>query len=371
MNPLAGRGSAATPLAAVMAMLVLYASLYPFEGWRWPPGQGLPALLSLPWPPWRDPIDQLLNFLGYLPLGLLAMLALRRRGLAWGLCLTGALSFAALLSYVSEVLQHLLPGRHPSLKDWAFNLLGAACGAALTRLLASLGLLGRWQQVREAWFVRRSAGALALLALWPVGLLFPAPAPWALGQFGGTLREHLAGLVDGVDWALDLHDWLAQPDTSQPLGPLAMVSVSTLGLLAPCLVAVAIARPGWRRLVLASGALLLGGLVMTLSTLLNFGPQHALAWLTPAGNLALVLGAAGALVAALLPSKLAAGLGLCVIAAQVAMVANAPWDPYFAISLQAWEQGRWVRLHGLAQWVGWLWPLMAMGWLLWRVGHRE
>ncbi|HRD84627.1 MAG TPA: VanZ family protein, partial [Rubrivivax sp.] len=72
--------------------------------------------------------DQLLNFLGYLPLGLLAMLALRRRGLAWGLCLTGALSFAALLSYVSEVLQHLLPGRHPSLKDWAFNLLGAACG---------------------------------------------------------------------------------------------------------------------------------------------------------------------------------------------------------------------------------------------------
>lgn len=174
-----------------------------------------------------------------------------------------------------------------------------------------------------------------------------------------------------MDWALDLHDWLAQPDTSQPLGPLAMVSVSTLGLLAPCLVAVAIARPGWRRLVLASGALLLGGLAMTLSTLLNFGPQHALAWLTPAGNLALVLGAAGALVAALLPSKLAAGLGLCVIAAQVAMVANAPWDPYFAISLQAWEQGRWVRLHGLAQWVGWLWPLMAMGWLLWRVGHRE
>ena len=25
-------------------------------------------------------------------------------------------------------------------------------------------------------------------------------------------------------------------------------------------------------------------------------------------------------------------------------------------SLQAWEQGRFIRFHGLAQWVGWLWP---------------
>jgi hypothetical protein len=32
--------------------------------------------------------------------------------------------------------------------------------------------------------------------------------------------------------------------------------------------------------VLAAGALVLGVLAMTVSTLLNFGPRHAMAWLT-------------------------------------------------------------------------------------------
>ena len=37
-----------------------------------------------------------------------------------------ALLVAAGLSYATEVTQHLLPGRHPSLKDWLMNTLGAA-----------------------------------------------------------------------------------------------------------------------------------------------------------------------------------------------------------------------------------------------------
>ena len=52
-------------------------------------------------------------------------------------------------------------------------------------------------------------------------------------------------------------------------------------LLAPCLVAYTIARPGWRRLVLAGGAAALGFAAMTLSTAMNFGPDHAFAWRTP------------------------------------------------------------------------------------------
>jgi hypothetical protein len=72
----------------------------------------------------------------------------------------------------------------------------------------------------------------------------------------------------------------------------------------------------------------------------------------------------------LLPRRLAAGLGLVVLTGLVVGVAQAPADPYFAQSLQAWEQGRFVRFHGLAQWVGWLWPYAAMGWLLSRLGAR-
>jgi hypothetical protein len=78
-----------------------------------------------------------------------------------------------------------------------------------------------------------------------------------------------------------------------------------------------------------------------------------------------------ALVASLASNRLAVGIGLVVITGLVALVAQAPADPYFADNLQAWEQGRFVRFHGLAQWVGWLWPYAALVWLLTRLGNRD
>jgi len=66
-----------------------------------------------------------------------------------------------------------------------------------------------------------------------------------------------------------------------------------------------------------------------------------------------------------------AGAGLVALTGLVVGVSQAPADPYFALSLQAWEQGRFVRFHGLAQWVGWLWPYAALLWLLTRLGPRE
>ena len=72
-----------------------------------------------------------------------------------------------------------------------------------------------------------------------------------------------------------------------------------------------------------------------------------------------------------LPRRAAAGVGLVVLGALVALVADAPADPYFADSLQGWEQGRFIRFHGAAQWIGWLWPYVAMLYLLARIGARE
>ena len=78
MNP--RHRSSATPLALAMAALVLYASLYPFTGWRWPVGHAPATLLVLPWPPWQTPLDETFNFVGYLPLGLLVFIAAVRSG---------------------------------------------------------------------------------------------------------------------------------------------------------------------------------------------------------------------------------------------------------------------------------------------------
>ncbi len=73
----------------------------------------------------------------------------------------------------------------------------------------------------------------------------------------------------------------------------------------------------------------------------------------------LALGAVLALACVFLGQRPAAALGLVALSVNVALVAQAPSDPYYADSLQAWEQGRFIHFHGLAQWVGWLWPFAA------------
>lgn len=354
------------------AALVLYASLYPFSGWRWPPGQAVETLIRLPWTRWLGAFDVTLNVLGYLPLGALVTLAALRSGWKTRWALAAALLLPGLLSYGTEVLQQFLPRRVPALEDWLANTAGALAGALLAALGNALGIVGRWHALRERWFASESAGALALLALWPLGLLFPAPVPLGLGQVGERLREWTAGWLHDVPWAAPVYALLAAPgQPTLPLRPLTETLVIALGLLAPCLVAYSVMRPGWRRVAMSFGALGLGAGAMSLSTLLNFGPGHALSWLGPAALPGLGLGLLLALVVVPLPRRVVAAVGLVALTGLVVGVAQAPADPYFAQSLQAWEQGRFVRFHGLALWVGWLWPYVAMLWLLSRLGARH
>ena len=362
--------SSASPLALAYVALVLYASLYPFADWRWPPGLTLDDLARLPWPPWTVTADVVFNLLGYAPLGALLLLAVLRSGgrLAWALML--ALAGPAVLSYGTEVAQQFLPGRHPSLKDMALNTAGAAAGALLALAMQALGAVDRWHRARERWFLRDSAGGLALLALWPVALLFPAPVPLGLGQGLLRLRELAANAMAGVDWAEPAHALLAAPANASALGPLGQTLTTALGLLAPCLVAYSVARTGWRRAVLALGAAALALAGMTLSTALNYGPDHALAWLTPYAVPGLVSGLVVALLVAPLPRGVVVGLGLVVLTGLVTAAAQATDNPYFAQSLRAWEQGQFVRFHGVAQWLGWLWPFAAIAWLFTRLARR-
>jgi VanZ family protein len=366
-----GDRSSAVPLAWAWAGLIVYASLFPFEGWRWPPGMPVWQLPHLPWPRYFIPFDITGNLLAYAPLGGLVALAQLRHGRpAWAAVATGVLLGAG-LSYALEITQQLLPPRVPSLLDWVLNAAGATLGALLAGLAHVLGLLRRWQAARERWLERGNAGALALLVLWPVALLFPTPVPLGLGQVGEVLRDALAAWLVDVPWAQPVSDWLVPPLAAQPpLTPQAEAMAVMLGLLSPCLLAFAAARPGWRRLGLALGAACMAVGATTLSTVLNFGPDHALAWRTPGTLAAMGVALLLALAALWLRPRLAGALALVALSGLVVLVHGAPTDPYFADSLQGWEQGRFVRFHGVAQWLGWLWPYAAMAWLLARTGRR-
>jgi VanZ family protein len=355
-----------------VAALVVYASLYPFEGWRWKPGVDGWALLWLPWPPYRDPFDEIANLLGYVPLGALLYGAAVRSGGPRGSALLLALVLPGALSFTVEVVQQFLPSRVPSSKDCAFNVAGALLGALLAMSLQSSGVVDRWHRLRERWFFADSAGGLLLLLLWPAALLFPAPVALGLGHLWTQLDALLLALLKDTPYASTAAAWLGDGLVDRDaLSRLEEVAITALGLWAPCLVAYACSRIGWHRLVLVVGALGFGVGVTALSTMLNFGPQHAFAWWTASTSPALGLGVVLALLSLGTGRRLASALGLLALGLSVALVAQAPADPYYAASLQAWELGRMIRFHGIAQWIGWLWPYAAMCWLLLRLAAPE
>ncbi len=356
----------AWPLALVYTALAVYASLYPFADWR---DQGvLPwAYLTAPLPKYWVGFDVAINLLGYAPLGfLLALGALRTGQTRWAVALAVAGAFA--LSATMEALQGYLPARVPSNVDLVLNTLGALLGALLAWLLERVGVLARWSRVRTRWFHGNARGALVLLALWPLALLFPPPVPLGLGQVMERVEAGLASLLEDTPFL----DWLPVRDIElQPLVPSAELLCVVFGALAPILLGYSVLRTLPQRAVVMLGLLLLGMVASTLSAALSYGPEHAWAWLT----LPVQVGLVGALLLATLllpvPRRTCAALALLVLAVSLSLLNQAPTSAYFAQTLQTWEQGRFIRFHGLAQWLGWLWPYAALVAVVVRLSGRE
>ncbi len=347
--------TSAWPLAFLYAGLVLYASLYPFTGWR---VQGVQpwSWLSAPWPQYWTAFDLYANFLGYVPLGLLLALGAWRLGwprVAWGL----GVGLPLLLSAGVESAQTYLLVRVPSNLDFALNTLGGATGAFLAWWLQRSGLLQHWGRWREAWFAPGTHGSLVLLAIWPLALLYPLSVPFGLGQ----AWDHLAQALADWWWDTPFIAWLPEPgQPADPLSPLTEAFCVTLGLLAPLLMVYGDMRGWWRRLVFAGVFLAAAWGVAGLSGALTYGPVHAWSWATDPVVAGLVGAALAAALCAPLTRRLCHALMLLSLGVMLALLNRAPEVPYFAQSIEIWEQGRFIRFHGLSQWLGWLWPYAAI-----------
>lgn len=361
--------TSAWPLALVYGVLVVYASLYPFADWR---VQGIApwTFLVSPLPRYWTGFDVMTNLVGYAPMGFLLCLARLRtegKGATWR-AVVFASSLAGGLSLILESLQNFLPVRVPSNLDLGLNLLGGVLGAATAALLERWGALARWSRFRARWFVPQARGGLVLLALWPFALLFPAAVPLGLGQVLERLEFALAEALENTPFL----NWLPVRDVElQPLVPGVEMLCVMLGALVPCLLAYSIMSRGWRRGMLALLLVLLGCGMTALSAALSYGPHHAWAWLT----LPVQVGLVGALVLAMLvtpvPATACAGLLLLALAVHASLLNQAPTSAYFAQTLQTWEQGRFVRFNGVAQWLGWLWPYAALCVVLHRLSVRD
>jgi hypothetical protein len=248
--------------------------------------------------------------------------------------------------------------------DFVLNLGGAWLGAVTATLLEKMGAIDRWSHFRARWFVADARGALVLLALWPVALLFPAAVPLGLGQVFERLESALAELLMDTPFL----EWLPVRDVEfQPLLPGAEMICVMLGALIPCLLGFCVIPAVPRRAVFVLAVLAAGVGVTALSAALSYGPAHAWSWISLPVKVGLGMTALLAFVMMNVPGRVSAGLMLLALGIFLSVINQAPNSAYFAHTLHTWEQGRFIRFHGVGQWLGWLWPYAALAYVLSRV----
>jgi VanZ family protein len=353
-NPYGGKPwhTRTSPLArgacALYVLLLLYSGLAPWRGWR-DLGVAPLAYLSAPIPRHLTTFDLFVNMLGYMPLGVLLVLAVHPhiRGRMAALL---ALLAGVLISGVIEALQTYLPSRVASNIDLLTNGAGALLGGLLAAPFASSLIdRGRLADLRLRWFERRPSILLLLVALWPIAQLYPAPMLFGTGDVRVPLAAAAAAL--GIGWpSID----------AASFGPsefvLAEAFVVAAGVLAIGLAFASAMRPAAPRVALIV-ALLVGALLLkALTHGLQFGPDRSVAWLTPGAYVGLSVGMLSVLVASAGPPAWLPRLALLALVAGVIAVNLVPHNPYYVFNMRDWRQGALLNINALANWLSVLWP---------------
>jgi VanZ family protein len=334
-------------LFVAYALLVVYASLHPFSGWR---DQGVPqfAFLTARFPRAYLPFDLVANILGYLPLGFLAVLAAhpilpRRAAFAFAVLCT------LMLSITLESLQLYLPARTSSNLDLLANagggVLGAlAAAAAGGRLLREEGL----KALRDRLFLPggKIDLGLVLLALWLLAQLNPGTLLFGTGDLRELFRPPPGKLYP------------AELFVRVEAG-VAGANALCVGLLASCLIA-----PGQPKRPLVLFLVGAGIAVHSFAFGLLVSSQDILSWLTPGALYGVAAALALLLIAAGLPRAVQLAVSGLALLSATALVNLAPANPYLAATLSLWQQGQYFNFNGATRIVSASWPFAAMFYLV-------
>jgi len=345
-------------------LLIVYASLFPFTGWR-DIGVTAFAYLWAPLPRYWTVFDLLTNVVGYVPFGLFLVCALypRFRGVPAALLATLG---GIVLSGSMEAAQTFLPSRVASNLDLLTNGLGAALGAAAGAWLTpSLLEQSRFLQLRQRWFAPTASRGMIVLALWPLAQIYPQEYLFGQGQM---LPVASAWLTAWLDTPVDLGDLLRfghQSSVEQYW--LAEAFITACSLCGATLALLGLTRQEAPRAALA--LLLIGAalIVKTLTGALFFGPDNAFAWLTPGAQTGLAVGLMLLAGLVLLRPATQRRCAVALLLLSVVAVNLAPANPYFVATLQTWVQGQFLNFNGAAQFLCLWWPVAA----LWLLLHKE
>jgi VanZ family protein len=354
--PAAGTRSSPLARATLLACVVLlvYGSLSPWQGWR-SLGVSPFAFLFAPWPSHVTAFDLTLNVLAYAPLGTLLVLALypRVRGIP---ALAAALACAAALSIVLEALQTYLPARIASNLDVLTNVAGAGLGGTAGVLLApALVGRGKLQQARRRWFRPDATALLLLVALWPLAQIHPAPMLFGNGELPRDLVAAFLGLFGSRLPVFDASQFAAAEALVTATGLLGAGMALTAGMKRHA--------PRLRLLLLLCVAAMV---TKAITYGHQFGPERALAWLTPGAVSGLAVGLlAAAAATSTTPPRLASVISAAALVVLLVAVNAVPPNPYHAHWLAAWQPGRLRDVAAASDWLAQAWPYALLAVLLW------
>jgi VanZ family protein len=358
----------ASPLsrAALLAylVLILYASWYPFSGWR-DLGLAPLAYLSAPLPHYWTWFDVTVNVVGYVPFGTLAVFALYpllRGTLAVLLASIGGV----LLAGTMEAVQTFLPSRIPSNLDLITNAGGACLGALVGALLCGpLLQRGRLLTLRQRWFVSDASRGLMLLGLWPLAQIYPQGYLFGHGQFLPLLSEWLS---TWLATPLNLGDMLRQ---GMELTPEQYWQSETLitacGLTGALLLLLYLLRVNAPKGRLGLAFFVAALVTKSLASALLFGPDNALVWLTPGAKGGILIGILLLSGLAFAPPLAQRRLAIVMLVMGLVGVNLVPANPYFIATLQTWVQGKFLNFNGAAEFLSLAWSIFA----LWYLVERE
>ncbi|PQO91842.1 hypothetical protein C5614_24935 [Massilia phosphatilytica] len=354
--------------AALLAylLLIVYASWFPFSGWR---SSGLSpfAFLNLQMPRWWTGFDVMVNIVGYMPFGVLIVLALhpRVRGM-WAVAIAAAVGL--LISGTMEVVQNYLPSRVPSNLDLLTNAGGCLAGALLGAWFAPMLLdRSRLYLLRQRWFAAHASQGLVLVALWPLAQVYPQNYLFGNGQILPLLSEWLS---EWLDTDIDLVTML-RGDVPMSVEQywLSETIITACGMTGAALTLLCLTRRGAPRLSLMLALIGVGIVVKTLASSLFFAPDNAFVWVTPGAEGGFLIGLIMLAGLAFAPQVAQRRLAVVTLVLSLIVVNTIPANPYFVSTLQAWQQGKFLNFNGAAQFLDMAWPVLAL-WFLLLPSHR-
>ncbi|MFC4930808.1 VanZ family protein [Massilia sp. GCM10023247] len=349
--------------AALLAylLLIVYASWFPFSGWR---SNGLPLLsfLNLVKQRYWTGFDVMVNIVGYVPLGVLLVLAMYPfvRGV-WAALLATVLGI--LVSGTMETVQNFLPSRVPSNLDLLTNSAGTFIGACLGPLLArGLLLEGRLNRLRRRWFAPHASQGLVLLALWPLAQIYPQSFLFGHGQVLPIVSGWLSNLFDeDIDLVAMLRPGPAMSVEQYWLSETIITACGMTGAALTLLCLLRRGAPRYTLVLLMVGAALV---VKALASSLLFRPDNAFVWVTPGAEGGFLIGAIMLAGLAFAPQLAQRRLAVVSLILSLIVVNTIPANPYFMLTLQGWVQGKFLNFNGAAQFLSLMWPFFALWFLL-------